>query len=67
MVESGVNAATEKYEGVIKAWQATPQRSPHRSAECSLASRCMTLTTEAMIAEIQEEKGHGGGTGGMGM
>ncbi len=51
----------------------TPQRSPATALQNAASIAGLMLTTEAMIADVQEEKGDGGmggmggGMGGMGM
>jgi chaperonin GroEL len=62
----GYNAATENYEDLIKAGVIDPAKVTRTALQNAASIAGMMLTTEAMIAEIQEEKGHGGGGGGMG-
>ena len=65
----GYNAATEKYEDLIAAGVIDPAKVTRTALQNAASIAGMMLTTEAMIAEIQEEKGggHGGGMGGMDM
>jgi len=69
----GFNAATEKYEDLIKAGVIDPAKVTRTALQNAASIAGMMLTTEAMIADIPEEKGHGGGgmggmdMGGMGM
>ncbi|MFL6375009.1 MAG: chaperonin GroEL, partial [Pyrinomonadaceae bacterium] len=62
----GYNAATEKYEDLIKAGVIDPAKVTRTALQNAASIAGMMLTTEAMIAEIQEEKGGGHGGGGMG-
>lgn len=69
----GFNAATEKYEDLIAAGVIDPAKVTRTALQNAASIAGMMLTTEAMIAEIQEEKGGGHGMpggmdmGGMGM
>jgi chaperonin GroEL len=65
----GFNAATEKYEDLIAAGVIDPAKVTRTALQNAASIAGMMLTTEAMIAEIQEEKGggHAGGMGGMDM
>ena len=61
----GFNAATEKYEDLIKAGVIDPAKVTRTALQNAASIAGMMLTTEAMIADIPDDKGHGGG-GGMG-
>jgi chaperonin GroEL len=62
------NAATEKYKDLVAAGViGLAKVTRPAAAERSLASRCLMLTTEAIIADIPDEKGDSGTGGGMGM
>jgi chaperonin GroEL len=65
----GFNAATEKYEDLIAAGVIDPAKVTRTALQNAASIAGMMLTTEAMIAELPEEKGggHGGGMGGMDM
>jgi chaperonin GroEL len=65
----GFNAATEKYEDLIKAGVIDPAKVTRTALQNAASIAGMMLTTEAMIADIPEDKsgGHGGGMGGMDM
>jgi chaperonin GroEL len=69
----GFNAATEKYEDLIAAGVIDPAKVTRTALQNAASIAGLMLTTEAMIADIQDEKGDGGmggmggGMGGMGM
>ncbi|MBV9215385.1 MAG: chaperonin GroEL [Acidobacteria bacterium] len=69
----GFNAATEKYEDLISAGVIDPAKVTRTALQNAASIAGMMLTTEAMIADIPDEKGDpmagmgGGGMGGMGM
>ncbi|MBV9242049.1 MAG: chaperonin GroEL, partial [Acidobacteria bacterium] len=68
----GFNAATETYEDLIKAGVIDPAKVTRTALQNAASIAGLMLTTEAMIADIPEEKGPGGmpdmsGMGGMGM
>jgi chaperonin GroEL len=64
----GFNAATEKYEDLIAAGVIDPAKVTRTALQNAASIAGLMLTTEAMIADIPEDKGHGmpGGMGGMG-
>ena len=68
----GFNAATEVYEDLIKAGVIDPAKVVRAALQNAASVSGLLLTTEAMIAEKPEPKGHGhgggmpGGMGGMG-
>jgi chaperonin GroEL len=69
----GFNAATEKYEDLVAAGVIDPAKVTRTALQNAASIAGMMLTTEAMIADIPDEKGDGGmggmggGMGGMGM
>ena len=69
----GFNAATEKYEDLVAAGVIDPAKVTRTALQNAASIAGLMLTTEAMIADVQEEKGDGGmggmggGMGGMGM
>ena len=67
----GFNAATEKYEDLVAAGVIDPAKVTRTALQNAASIAGLMLTTEAMIADVPEEKGgdHGmpGGMGGMGM
>ena len=69
----GFNAATEKYEDLVAAGVIDPAKVTRYALQNAASIAGLMLTTEAMIADVQEEKGEGGmggmggGMGGMGM
>jgi len=69
----GFNAASEVYEDLIKAGVIDPAKVTRTALQNAASIAGLMLTTEAMIADIQDEKGDGGmggmggGMGGMGM
>ncbi len=69
----GFNAATEKYEDLVSAGFIDPATVTRTALQNAASIAGLMLTTEAMIADIPEEKGDpmagmgGGGMGGMGM
>ena len=66
----GFNAATEKYEDLIKAGVIDPAKVTRTALQNAASIAGLMLTTEAMIADIEEEDGGGmpgGMPGGMGM
>ena len=62
----GFNAATEHFEDLIKAGVIDPAKVTRYALQNAASIASLMLTTEAMIAEYPEEKGDGGGMGGMG-
>jgi chaperonin GroEL len=67
----GFNAATEKFEDLIAAGVIDPAKVTRTALQNASSIAGLMLTTEAMIAELPDEKGEGGGMpggmGGMGM
>ncbi len=68
----GFNAATEKYEDLVAAGVIDPAKVTRTALQNAASIAGLMLTTEAMIADVPEEKGGdmgmpGGGMGGMGM
>ncbi|MGQ0543482.1 MAG: chaperonin GroEL [Blastocatellia bacterium] len=69
----GFNAATEKFEDLVAAGVIDPAKVTRYALQNAASIAGLMLTTEAMIADVQEEKGGdhmggmGGGMGGMGM
>lgn len=69
----GFNAATEKFEDLVKAGVIDPAKVTRTALQNAASIAGLMLTTEAMIADVPEEKGEGGmgmpggGMGGMGM
>jgi chaperonin GroEL len=69
----GFNAATEKFEDLVAAGVIDPAKVTRTALQNAASIAGLMLTTEAMIADIQDEKGDGGmggmggGMGGMGM
>jgi len=62
---NGFNAATEQYEDLIAAGVIDPAKVTRTALQNAASVSGMLLTTECVIAEIPEEKGAGGGMGGM--
>jgi chaperonin GroEL len=69
----GFNAATEQFEDLVAAGVIDPAKVTRYALQNAASIAGLMLTTEAMIADVQEEKGDGGmggmggGMGGMGM
>jgi chaperonin GroEL len=69
----GFNAATEVYEDLVAAGVIDPAKVTRTALQNAASIAGLMLTTEAMIADVPEEKGDhmggmpGGGMGGMGM
>jgi len=69
----GFNAATEKFEDLVAAGVIDPAKVTRYALQNAASIAGLMLTTEAMIADVPEEKGEGagggmgGGMGGMGM
>ncbi|MBL8182991.1 MAG: chaperonin GroEL, partial [Blastocatellia bacterium] len=70
----GFNAATEQYEDLVAAGVIDPAKVTRTALQNAASIAGMMLTTEAMIADVQDDKGGdhgmggmGGGMGGMGM
>jgi len=63
----GFNARTEVYEDLLKAGVIDPTKVVRTALQNAASVASLLLTTEAMVAEKPEEKGHGGGgmPGGM--
>jgi chaperonin GroEL len=65
----GYNAATDTYEDLVKAGVIDPTKVVRSALQNSSSIASLLLTTEAMVADIPEEKKEapaGGGPGGMG-
>jgi len=65
----GYNAATDKYEDLVKAGVIDPTKVVRSALQNAASIASLLLTTEAMVAELPEEKKEapaGGGPGGMG-
>ena len=68
MFRSLSNAPTEKFEDLIAAGVIDPAKVTRYALQNAASIASLMLTTEAMIAELPDEKGGGGGgMGGMGM
>ncbi|MBP6004519.1 MAG: chaperonin GroEL [Pyrinomonadaceae bacterium] len=69
----GFNAATEKYEDLVAAGVIDPAKVTRTALQNAASIAGLMLTTEAMIADVQDDKGGDhmggmpGGMGGMGM
>ena len=69
----GFNAATEKFEDLVAAGVIDPAKVTRYALQNAASIAGLMLTTEAMIADVQDDKGDGGmggmggGMGGMGM
>ena len=63
----GFNAATEDYEDLVKAGVIDPAKVRRYALQNAASIAGLMLTTEAMIAELPDEKGEGMGGMGMGM
>ena len=68
----GFNAATEKFEDLVAAGVIDPAKVTRTALQNAASIAGLMLTTEAMIADVPDEKGEGGGgmgggMGGMGM
>ncbi len=70
----GFNAATEVYEDLVAAGVIDPAKVTRYALQNAASIAGLMLTTEAMIADVQDDKGGdhgmggmGGGMGGMGM
>jgi chaperonin GroEL len=69
--DEGFNAATEVYEDLVKAGVIDPAKVVRSALQNASSIASLLLTTEALIAEVPEEKpaaggAPGGGMGGMG-
>jgi chaperonin GroEL len=63
----GFNAATEQFEDLVAAGVIDPAKVTRTALQNAASIAGLMLTTEAMIADIQEKDDHaGGGMGGMG-
>ena len=62
----GFNARTEKYENLYETGVIDPTKVARVALENAASIAGMILTTETIIAEIADEKDHGGGNPGMG-
>ncbi|MCX6786053.1 MAG: chaperonin GroEL [Candidatus Komeilibacteria bacterium] len=66
----GYNAATDKYEDLVKAGIIDPTKVARSALQNAASAAAMFLTTEAIITDLPEKKddhGHAGLGGGMGM
>ena len=70
----GFNASSEKFEDLVAAGVIDPAKVTRTALQNAASIAGLMLTTEAMIADVQDEKGDGGmggmgggGMGGMGM
>jgi chaperonin GroEL len=69
--DEGFNAATDKYEDLVKAGVIDPAKVVRNALQNAASIASLLLTTEAIVAEIPEDKkeapggGHGGGMPGM--
>ena len=68
--ESGFNALTDTYENLVNAGVIDPTKVVRTALQNSASIASLLLTTEALVAEIPEEKKEapmppGGGMGGM--
>ena len=69
--DEGFNAATDKYEDLVKAGVIDPAKVVRNALQNASSIASLLLTTEALVSEIPEEKKegpampHGGGMGGM--
>ncbi len=69
----GFNAATEKYEDLVAAGVIDPAKVTRTALQNAASIAGLMLTTRAMIADVQDDKGGdpmagmGGMGGGMGM
>ncbi len=68
----GFNAATEKFEDLVAAGVIDPAKVTRTALQNAASIAGLMLTTEAMIADVADDKGGdmggmGGGMGGMGM
>ena len=62
----GFNAATEKFEDLVAAGVIDPAKVTRYALQNAASIAGLMLTTEAMIADVADEKGGDGGMGGMG-
>jgi chaperonin GroEL len=62
----GFNARTEKYENLYETGVIDPTKVARVALENAASIAGMILTTETLIADIADEKDHGGGNPGMG-
>ena len=62
----GYNAATDKFENMIEAGIVDPTKVVRSALENATSAAIMFLTTEAVITDKPEEKGHDHGMPGMG-
>jgi chaperonin GroEL len=69
--DEGFNAASDKYEDLVKAGVIDPAKVVRSALQNASSIASLLLTTEALVSEIPEEKKdapqmpHGGGMGGM--
>ena len=60
----GYNAATDKYEDLVKAGVIDPTKVVRSALQNAASIAALLLTTEAMVCDIPEEKKDAGGQGG---
>ena len=60
---NGFNAQTEEYEDLIKAGVIDPTKVVRTALQNAASVASLLLTTEAMVADMPEPKGDGGGGG----
>jgi chaperonin GroEL len=60
----GFNAASEKFEDLVAAGVIDPAKVTRTALQNAASIAGLMLTTEAMIADVQEKDEHGGGMGG---
>jgi len=59
----GYNAATDKYEDLIQSGVVDPTKVVRVALENAVSAASMLLTTEAVVADLPEKEGKGGGMG----
>ena len=63
----GFNAQTEVYENLVKAGVIDPTKVVRTALQDAAASPACSITTEAAVSELPEDKAPAGGMGGGGM
>ncbi|MDF1720766.1 MAG: chaperonin GroEL [Minwuia sp.] len=61
----GFNAQTEKYENLVKAGVIDPTKVVRTALQDAASIAGLLITTEAMVADLPDDKGGNGGGGGM--
>ncbi|GJL88255.1 MAG: 60 kDa chaperonin 2 [Minwuia thermotolerans] len=61
----GFNAQSEKYENLVKAGVIDPTKVVRTALQDAASIAGLLITTEAMVADLPEDKGGAGGGGGM--